>query len=196
MSIQMYSFMKENIIQLQKYQATHGSWASKKVLGLTLVLLPRTKMFWKKLLYSTTGLFLQKDNYEEDTATRAAACRLRAQSERALQDLDGTIISVQQDDQWRRQSSEGQPWAADPLTFQFLSNNTALMVGVVHDRRRGGRVESLLLQPPAMALLPRQHALLTFPLVQIIPSLSKIHVQAPSILLVSAGAQPDAIAWQ
>lgn len=142
------------------------------------------------------GLFLQKDNSEEETATRAAACRLRAQSEWALQGLDSTIISAQQDNHWRTQISEGRPWAADPLTLQFLSNNTALVVGVVHDGRRGGRAESLLLQPPAVALLPRQHALLTFPLVQIIPSLSKIHVQAPGVLLVSAGAQPDAIAWQ
>lgn len=70
------------------------------------------------------------------------------------------------------------------------------MVGVMDDGRWGGRAEALLFQPPAMALLSRQHPLLTFPFVQIIPSLSKIHMQAPSILLVSAGAQSDAIAWQ
>lgn len=82
------------------------------------------------------------------------------------------------------------------VIFQFLSNNAALMVGVMDDRRWGGWAEALLFQPPAMALLSCQHPLLTFPLIQIIPSLSKIYMQAPSILLVSAGAQPDAIAWQ
>lgn len=56
-------------------------------------------------------------------------------------------------------------------------------------------MEALLLQPPAMALLPCQHALLALPLIEVIPSLGKIHVQAPSVLLVSAGTQPDAIAW-
>lgn len=123
-------------------------------------------------------------------------------AEWALQGLDGTTISVQQDNPWRAQISapappqEGGHGPQEPLTFQFLSDNAALVVGVMDDGRRGGRAEALLLQPPAMALLSRQHPLLTFPLVQIVPSLSKIHVQAPSILLVRAGAQPDAIAWQ
>lgn len=85
--------------------------------------------------------------------------------------------------------------ATEPLTFQLLCNNAALMVRVMHNRRWGGWVEAFLFQPPAMALLPCQHALLALPLVEVIPSLGKIHVQAPSVLLVSAGTQPDAIAW-
>lgn len=88
------------------------------------------------------------------------------------------------------------PRPTQPLTFQLLGNDAALVVGVMDDGGRGGRAEALLFQPPAMTLLSRQHPLLALPLVQIIPSLSEVHVQAPSILLVGAGAQPDAIAWQ
>lgn len=47
-----------------------------------------------------------------------------------------------------------------------------------------------------MALLAGQHALLALPLVQIIPRLRKVHVQPTRVLLVRAGAQPDAVAWQ
>lgn len=87
-------------------------------------------------------------------------------------------------------------WPTRPLTFQLLSNDAALVVGVMDDGGWGGRAEALLFQPPAMTLLSRQHPLLALPLIQIIPSLSEVHVQAPSILLVGAGTQPDAIAWQ
>lgn len=67
------------------------------------------------------------------------------------------------------------------------------MVGVVHDGGRRGRAEALLGQAAPVPLLARQHALLALPLVQIVPRLRKVHVQPARVLLVRAGAQPDAV---
>lgn len=81
-----------------------------------------------------------------------------------------------------------------PLTFELLGHHAALVVGVVDDGRRGGRAEALLGQAAPVPLLARQHALLALPLIQVIPRLRKVHVQPPHVLLVRAGAQPDAVA--
>lgn len=67
------------------------------------------------------------------------------------------------------------------------------MIGIMDHRGRRRREELLFRHLPAMALFPRQHPLLAFPLVEVVPGFSKIHVEAPRVLFISAGAQPDAI---
>jgi len=145
--------------------------------------------------------YKKTNNSEKERAGKAAVCRRRAQPERSARSgwhhhLRSASQPLERTDLRPSICSAGRPRPAGPRTFQFLGDNAALVVGVVDDRRWGGRAEALLFQPPAMAFLPRQHPLLALPLVQVIPSLGKVHVQPPRVLLVGAGAQPDAVAWQ
>ena len=79
------------------------------------------------------------------------------------------------------------------LTFDLVAQLAALVLGVVDNGRGGGWAEQVLLDAPAVPLLPRQHALCALPLVQVVPRLRKVHVQPPCVLLIRAGAQPDPI---
>lgn len=78
-------------------------------------------------------------------------------------------------------------------TFDLVPELAALVLGVVHDGWRWRRSKAVFLYLAPVPLFPGQHALPTLPLVQVVPGLGKVHVEATRVFLVRAGAQADAI---
>lgn len=78
-------------------------------------------------------------------------------------------------------------------TFDLVPELAALVLRVVHDGWRGWRSKAVFLDLAPVPLFPGQHALATLPLIQVVPGLGKIHVEATRVFLVRAGAQADAI---
>lgn len=79
------------------------------------------------------------------------------------------------------------------VTFDFVSQLAALVLGVVDNGRRGWRPQAILLHLAPMPLLSGQHTLATLPLIQVVSGLGKVHVQTTSVFFVGAGAQTDTI---
>lgn len=78
-------------------------------------------------------------------------------------------------------------------TFDLVPQLAALVLRVVHDGGRGWRSKAVFLYLPPVPLFPGQHALATLPLIQVVPGLGKVHVEATRVFLVCAGAQADAV---
>lgn len=78
-------------------------------------------------------------------------------------------------------------------TFDLVAQLAALVLRVVHDGRGRRRSKAVFLYLAPVPLLPGQHALVTLPLVQVVPGLGEVHVEATRVFLVRAGAQADAI---
>lgn len=78
-------------------------------------------------------------------------------------------------------------------TFDLVAQLAALVLRVVHDGRRRRRSEAVFLHLAPVPFFPGHHALATLPLVQVVPGLGEVHVEATRVLLVRAGAQTDAI---
>lgn len=72
-------------------------------------------------------------------------------------------------------------------TFELLGQQGGLVLRVVHDGRWRGRPQAVLLQLAPVPLLAGAHPLLALPLVEVVPRLGKVHVQAARILFVRAG---------
>lgn len=80
-------------------------------------------------------------------------------------------------------------------TFDLFSQLAALVFRVMDNRRGGRRSEPVLLHLAPVPLLSGQHALVTFPLIKIIPGLCKVHVETACVFFVRAGAQPDTVTY-
>ena len=84
-----------------------------------------------------------------------------------------------------RRGRKGSRWQAP--TFELLGQQGGLVLRVVHDGRWRGRPQAVLLQLAPVPLLAGAHPLLALPLVEVVPRLGEVHVQAARVLLVRAG---------
>lgn len=82
-----------------------------------------------------------------------------------------------------------------PLTFQSLRKQSCLVVWEVHDGRWRGWSEEVFVDLASVSFLPGQQPLLTFPLIQVVSGLSKVHMHPPWVLLICTGANTHPVAW-
>lgn len=82
-----------------------------------------------------------------------------------------------------------------PLTFQSLRKQSCLVVWEVHDGRWRGWSEEVFVDLASVSFLPGQQPLLTFPLIQVVSGLSKVHMHPPWVLLICTGADAHPVAW-
>lgn len=78
-------------------------------------------------------------------------------------------------------------------TFDFFPQLATFVLRVVNDGRRRRWTQTVFLYPAPVSFFSRQHALPALPLVQVISSLSVVHVQPTRVLLICAGAEADPV---